>query len=295
MSNRNNRKPNIFQRVAQTVKKGVNRILGIDTPKKTQDLNQTKNKSIIKKMIQRIRPPKTGKLSGTTKRIPTAKYSDFEKGWGANKQLENISRKMKETGQDLELPGGNTLDADQVGKLQSFTEMADKKLKERRDNIVENAYDIYGDTIGMNVEMQMERAIERDKRKFTSGVFEDLREQDLDAIMRDLEGADSITDFIEGLLDDNLIKAKGDAIRYRDNWSEALFNVYGDNTTTRAIVDRVYENLDLDTFMNTLYNPASVLAISFIYSADKMAENLVMMEREIDLLESKQDGLKKVI
>lgn len=295
MSNRPSRKPNIFQRITKAVTSRIKKIISPQSPSTQGDLNKQENKSIIKKMIQRIRPPKTGTLSGTTKRIPVAKYSDMEIGWGKGKSVADVNKKLRETGKVLELPSGRQVSQSEMNRLEQLIEKSKERLREQRENIVSNAYKLYGDVEGLGVELQVKRAVEREERRFTNAVYDGLRDKDINKVFRDMDKSDSIGKFLDDFLEGERISAKGHAIRYRDNWAEAFMNVYGDNTTTRGIIDDVYNNLTLDTFLNTLYNPNSSLNIDFLYSEEKKAENLVKMEMEIEKLMESQDSLKPIL
>lgn len=295
MSKRPNLKPNIFQRVTQAVSKGVRSLFNIEE-KQQSDLNTPKNKSIIKKMVQRIRPAKTSKVSGTTRRIPTAKYSDFEMGWGKgkSKNITEINKTLKDNKQKLELPSGRIMSESEMNKLERVVNETQDKLKKQRDNIVANAYEVYGDVEGMNVELQLKYALEREKRRFTNTTFEDLKDLNIDDVFRELDKGTTIDDYLNNILQQD-ITPEGHAMRYRDNWADALINTYGDTSQTRELIDRVYNELTLDTFLNTLYNPASTLNIDYIYSEEKMGENLVKMNEEVNKLFEHQDKLKPII
>lgn len=280
MFRNNNNKPSIFSRIKKSVSKAFKKVTGFLKTEDTETVKGEKKPSIIKKAINRIRQATTKTASGTTRRIPTAKYSTGEKGWG--KTDARMTNKH-----------GKKVSHAEYEKLDKWVQEYNKELEKKTQNIIENAYKVFPQEQAENMEHSIRMAIERDSRRFSHNLFEDLRELNTKELFERVKDNENIEDFINDMMSKDFYSLEDRNESYKENYKKALFNEWGDTTKTREIAS-IIDELDTDTFMLSYYNEyagVSILAIyeeaylqsqGFLNKLEQFYTNLKERQHELD-------------
>lgn len=251
MFGRNNNQRSIFSRIKSTLGRAFKTIFRTE-PKPS--VKSSKKESVIKKAVNRIRGAVAKIGSGTTRRIPTAKYSTGEKGWGVGKK--DFVKNAK----------GVNIPTKDFEKLDKFVSKYNENLKKMTEQIISNAREVFPTIEVDNMEMSIERAIEREQRRFSNTLFEDLRYVDTKELLDRIGENENIEDFIKEIMEKDYYDLSKRNDMYKENYKKALFNEWGETTETLEIAG-IIDELDTETFMLSYYNQYSGVDILAIYEA----------------------------
>lgn len=284
------RSPNIFQRITKAVQK---RVTSFIKPKETkiEQPKPPKKDGLVKKMIKRIRPPKPMKQAGTQRDIPVAKYTDFVYGWGKDKRKGEITEVIKEQGAEgLMTSKGVKIDLETVSRLEDFIDDYNEKIGKYREDLLYSSEKVFDEIIHENLIDNLERALKRDQRRFTDGLYDDLRDMDMEELVGRFNDETDINEYIDKLLKKDYYDIGNRDENYRSNWIEALYNTYGENDITMSLAEKVTE-LELKTFMLTYYNTAWGMNIKEIYDSKEIFDYLDHLHEKVDYLQSRENEL----
>lgn len=249
MPRQNSNKRSIFSRIKKTLGKAFDFIIRTEPKPKT-----SKKESVIKKATNRIRKAIAKIGSGTTVRVPTAKYSTGEVGWGRDKKTFVRNKQ------------GVNIPINKYKELEDFVKKYNEQLEKKTQQLIDNARKIFPAIEVDNMEASMKRAIERDKRRFSNTLFEDLRTLDAKELADRIGENDNIEEFIKEILEKDYYDLDKRNKMYKENYKKALFNEWGETTETQKIAD-IIDELDTDTFMLSYYNEYSGVSILAVYEA----------------------------
>lgn len=286
-----------FDKVAKSVSTLFKRILPPRTQKK-QDSKPRKD-GLIKRTINRIRPSKSSKTKGTTKRIPVGKYSDFEHGWGDRKKTviqsdgskqfyktvdpEEILEEMEQLGKGYVNKHGVLIDKDEFSKLYNFLEDYNQEIEDFKSQAVLNIRELYGDMIADAVEKDMARANLDDPTGFQKGLFDDLVYKDVIRMLDKIpEGAD-VSEYVSDIIDNAYYNISKRNEMYKENYIKAMFNEYGEHDKTIEIAEMI-RDMDTDLFMTTYYNQYSEMNIKEFYKLKDMEKHLSKIKSTLEML-----------
>lgn len=258
MARRNQNKSSIFSRIKNALNRAFNTITRSDPKPKGKE---HKKENVIKRATNRIREAAAKIGSGSTRRIPTAKYSTGEKGWGQDKKgTDYITRK------DVRVSKA------QYDKLDKFVTKYNEDLDKMTQNIIDNAYEVFPEIEAENMEMSIRRAVERENRRFSNTLFEDLRELNTEDLLERIKDNQEIEDFINQIINKDYYDLGERNEMYKENYIKALYNEWGETTETREIA-KIIEDMDTDTFMLSYYNQYSGVDILAIYEGSEFGES----------------------
>lgn len=284
------KRPNIFQRITKAVQK---RVTSFIKPKETkiEEPKKPKKDGIIKKMLKRIRPPKPMKQAGSQRDIPVAKYTDFVYGWGKDKRKGEITEVIKEQGAEgLVTSKGVKIDLETVSRLEDFIDVYNEDIRNYRKDLLEGSEQIFDEIIHENLVDNLERALAREQRRFTDGLYDDLRDMDMEELINRFNDDTDINAYIDRMVEKDYYDLVKRDENYRTNWVEALYNTYGENDITISLAEKVME-LELKTFMLSYYNTAWGMNIKEIYDSKEIFDYLEHLHDKVNYLQSKENEL----
>lgn len=285
-----NKIQNIFQRINKAVQKRVTSFLKTKETKIVEP-KKTKKDGLIKRMINRITPPKPMKQAGSQRNIPVAKYTDFVYGWGKDKKKGEIQDIVKEQGAEgLITSKGVKIDLETLSRLEDFIDAYNDDIRKYREDLISSSEKIFDEVIHENLLDNLERALKRDQRRFTDGLYDDLRDMNMEEIAERFNDETVIDKYIDKMMGKDYYDLEKRDENYRTNWVEALYNTYGENDITISLVKKVVE-LDIKTFMLSYYNTAWGMSIKDIYASKDLFDYLDHLHDKINYLQSKENEL----
>lgn len=262
----------MFKRLRKLFTRGVKKVY--------ENGIKPKPKKDKKKLRQRVRDlfkkADTSQIQGTGRDAPVGKYSDYEIGWGRKGDYTNKK--------------GVTFKEDEIAKLKDFVERYNDDITKFRDNILNYGKELFPQIEYDNMVDDIRRAIERDERRFTDTLFEDLRNVDLENYLEKAISPNELNDILSKLEEQKYYDLTERNQQYQKNWVTALYNEYGENSITRRIAEKV-EKLDSDLFMTLYYNDASDIHLKALYENVEMEGYLSIVEDEIDKLFKKGEEI----
>lgn len=257
MSKRNNR-GSFFTRIIKSITEPIRKFF---TPIQTETkVKETKPKGRIRKFFQGIRQSRGSTLTGTTKRVPTAKYSDYEIGWGKQKPQGAIKEITSSTAaKDIEI-FGKTITTEQALELEKFVDEYNKNISELRENLIDNLHKYLDPIVAENIENMIEQTVDRDKMGFIQAAFDDLRDLDFEQFAsKILESED-----IDLALADSFEKMYYDLQKRYESYRESYIKVMKEEigfSTDADELEQLIRDLPLDVFMVSYYDKYSDLTI----------------------------------
>lgn len=266
----------MFKRITNLFKKGYSWLIGRDE-EQLKPQPQTKPKNIFKRMVERIRPAKTSKGKGTMKNIPTGKMSDFEPGHGKGQKSSKTKGKVTDK---------TSISESEKDKLKRLIEEYNESIVKFREELIEAGHEYFDPITASNMEDYITMAVEREKRRFTDNVYDDLRELSEEAVFSKITDDFTLQQAIEKLEGSDYYNLEKRNELYRENWINALKNEYGENSDTLRIISKV-KDMDLDTFMLSYYNQWADVWIGVIYDVTQQGQFLKRVEDFFDDLNEK--------
>lgn len=263
MPNSNKGRRSFFKRIADSVKETFAKII---TPRAEQ-VPKPKKKSSVRSFV--------GKMFGGSEAprpVKPIKYS-------SRKPYEPRPYKNK---------SGVEINDKRLQEIKKIIQDYNREQEAYRKKIIERAKEVFDPIIADNMEMSIERAVSRDKRRFDGNMFESLRDMDEDEILGRITDITDIDEFIDTLNNKQTMEEK--ASMYQENYVKALFNEYGETTITLELAELI-KSLDRDVFMMSYYNTYSDTHLKDIYDTKGQEGYLNMLTDYFDNLKEKEQDL----
>lgn len=266
MSNRN-RNNSFFKRIIDSVTKPIKKWF---TPKvKTPETPKKDN--FVKRLVSRI-TSSFGSQKGTTRRVPTAKFTDYQKGWkGGKKPTGAIKDFVKKTPVNHIDLYGKKISVEKAVKLEDFVDKYNKAISETRKELIENIEKYLDPLVAENIILNIQRATDRPEMSFTNAAFDDLRDLDFEQFTERVLRENDFDVALADMLDKSYYNIQKRYEQYRENYIKAMYNEMGENTETVELAERL-RSMSLDKFMVSYYDVHSGIQIDYWYP-DKYGEN----------------------
>lgn len=259
---RRNNSGGFFKQIIKSITEPIKKFF---TPKMDVE-KEVKKEGRIKKFFRNIRESRGSTIKGTTKKIKVAKYSDYEIGWKQDKKPKGaIKDIVKQTGSYKINLYGKEVDVEKALKLEEFVDRYNEEIKAVRKELVDNLYKYLDPLIAQNVELNIQRAVEREEMRFNSATYDDLRDLDFKQFSSKILEATDFDEALADMLDKTYYNIQQRHEMYRENYIKAMFNEIGENTETLELAERL-RNVSIDKFMVSYYDVYSDIDINFWYN-----------------------------
>lgn len=265
MFGRNNSSGSIFKRVAKAITSGVKRMFTSEV--------------VVEQPKKEVKEPFRVRLAKLFK--PKPKKAKVSKPKKASIDLEPIGRAMKRTKTSEQSyytnPKGVGITEEQYLSVEQLIDGYNESLAEFRQKIIDMSTEHFDEVISSNMQDDIERAIERDKRRFNETLFEGLRDADPKGLIDRIDPDTDVDSYIRELLDNDYYDLEKRNIQYQENYITAVYNEYGENTDTDRLAALI-RSLDNDTFMMSYYNNYLSTKLQEVYDFDKQEPYLEYLE-----------------
>lgn len=210
------------------------------------------------------------------------------------KNRKEFTQYLKETKEILKptslaykkLPSGNSVSQSSLKELKKEVERINAAYRERQIKIVNLAKKNLSKEVADMIERDIEQTNIQEKKRLTSGKFDDLKELNVDKIINNLDSQEKLDNVIENIKTNDFYDLVVRDNTYRENYIKAIYKQFGDNTETEKLVGLI-KDLSLDGFLLSYYNPYSNTEINDIYDDEQNEDYLDYLISYFTLLNKK--------